>query len=152
MINAAGRIREFVSPDRICVDTVIRALRRGKWQGEVDNGWLSVKRQRSVCEKCAGRLRLSGHVELMERRLRGPLRVPYPNAVDEMRWRAVTLTPDQTAGFGGRAGSGTEHKVQERMICQYLYDGAEQSTSVCEPRRLARCTAPFRRIRREGYR
>ena len=64
MINAAGRIREFVSPDRICVDIVIRALRRGEWRGEVDNGWLSVDRQRSVGEKCAGRLRYLGHVEL----------------------------------------------------------------------------------------
>jgi len=72
MINAAGRIRGAVSPDRICVDTVIRAVRRGEWQGEVDDGWLSVEGQRSVSEKCAGRLRYLGHVELMERRLRGP--------------------------------------------------------------------------------
>jgi hypothetical protein len=64
MINAAGQTRGFVSPDRICVDIVIRALRRGEWRGEVDNGWLSVDRQRSVGEKCAGRLRYLGHVEL----------------------------------------------------------------------------------------
>jgi len=64
MIDAAGQIRGSVSPNRICVDTVIRASRTGKWRGEVDNGWLSVDRQRSVGEKCAGRLRYLGHVEL----------------------------------------------------------------------------------------
>jgi hypothetical protein len=72
MINAAGRIGGFVSPDRICVDTVIRASRRGEWRGEVDNGWLSVERQRSECERYSGRLRYPGHVELMVRQLRGP--------------------------------------------------------------------------------
>ena len=72
MINAAGQIKGSISPDRICVDTVIRALRRGKWQGEVDNGWLSVDRQRSGCERCAGHLRGLDYVELMIRRLRGP--------------------------------------------------------------------------------
>jgi hypothetical protein len=72
MINAAGRIRGFVSPNRICVDTMIRAVRRGEWRGEVDNGWLSVGGQRSGCERCAGRLRYLGHGELMVRRLRGP--------------------------------------------------------------------------------
>jgi hypothetical protein len=115
----------------------------------VDNGWLSVNRQRSVCERCAGHLRCLGYMDLMVWRLRGPLCVPYPNDVDEMRRRAVTSKPGPTAGFDGRAGSGTEHKIQERTICQYLYDGAEQSTSVCEPCRLARCAAPFRRVRHE---
>ena len=42
-INAAGRTVGFVSPSRICVDTVIRASRSGRWRGEVDNGWLSVQ-------------------------------------------------------------------------------------------------------------
>jgi len=110
MIDAAGWIRGFVSPDRICVDTVIRAPRRGEWLGEVDSGWLSVDGQRSMCEKCTGRLRYPGHAELMERQSRGPWCVPDPNAVDEMRSRAVTLTPGPTVGFGGRAGSGTECK------------------------------------------
>jgi hypothetical protein len=40
MINAAGQIRGSVSPNRICVNTVVRALRRGERRGEVDNGWL----------------------------------------------------------------------------------------------------------------
>lgn len=150
MINAAGRIRGFASPNRICVDTVIRASRRGQRRGEVDIGWLSVARQRSVCEKCAGRLRYLGHVEFMVQRLREPLRVPYPNAVDEMTKRTIALTPGSMAGFGGRAESGTEYKVQERMVCQYLYDSTGQSPSVREPCRLARCAAPFGRVRR-GY-
>lgn len=72
MINAAGRIKGVVSPNRICVDTVIGASRRGKRRGEVDNGWLSVDRQRSGCERCAGHLRGLDYVELMIRRLRGP--------------------------------------------------------------------------------
>lgn len=93
MINAAGRIRGLGGPDRICADAVIRASRRGQWRGEVDIGWLSVNRQRSVCEQCAGRLHYLSYVELMVQRLREPLRVPYPNAVDEMTKRTVALTP-----------------------------------------------------------
>jgi len=110
MINAAGQIKGSASPNRICVDTTMRASRSGKREGEVDNGWLSVNRQRSVYEKCAGRPCYLGHTELMVRQLRGPRCVPYPNALDELRWRAVTLTPGATGGFGGRAGSGTECK------------------------------------------
>jgi len=43
MINVAGRILGSVCPNRVCVDTVIRALRSGKRTGEVDNDWLSVQ-------------------------------------------------------------------------------------------------------------
>ena len=85
MINAASQIRGFVSPDRICVDTVMRASKRGEWLGEVDSGWLSVDGQRSMCEKCTGHLRYMGHAEIMERQLQGPSSVPYPNVADEMR-------------------------------------------------------------------
>jgi len=85
MIDAAGRTRGFVYPDRIWVDTVMRASRRGEWLGEVDSGWLSVDGQRSMCEKCTGHLRYMGHAEIMERQLQGPSSVPYPNVADEMR-------------------------------------------------------------------
>lgn len=72
MINAAGQIKGSISPDRICVDTVIRASKRGKRKGEVDNGWLSVDKQRSGCERRAGHLRYLDYVGLMIRRLREP--------------------------------------------------------------------------------
>ena len=72
MINAAGQIEGSASPNRICVDTTMRASRSGKREGEVDNGWLSVDKQRSGCERRAGHLRYLDYVELMIRRLRGP--------------------------------------------------------------------------------
>lgn len=76
----------------------------------MNNGWLSVMRQRSVYEKCAGRPR---YLVVQSRRF-GDCKslwcVLKPIAVDEMRWSTIALTPGLTVDFGSRAGFDTDDK------------------------------------------
>lgn len=73
MINAAGRVT------RLRISTVsvlvLRYRLRGNVsrEGKVDNGWLSVRRQGSVCESRAGHPRWNGSAGLIVKRLHGPL-------------------------------------------------------------------------------
>lgn len=73
MINAAGRTTRLTIPTVSVL--VLRYRLRGDIgrKGKVDNGWLSVKRQRSVCESCTGRPRCKGSAGLIVKRLCEPL-------------------------------------------------------------------------------